>query len=250
MTSPIDPQVLWQQWLNQQADWSEVIQQQTSPLFKTTLEQIQAASSLYQEIAQKILPHTLATEPTPEAMHKWLEAIQETMSQWAQRQYSASTVEATGSIFQTQVQHWERAQQAIQHYQQIAKRYQQALEQVTEQVFSTFKAKVLDKPSEVTSLQHLIDQWGKSYEYAYSVWTHSHDYQSLYAELVNAGTNLKSALHNQLQPLLAWLNVPTQQEWQLVAERYHELRRAHQALSGQVEALTEQVALLKKAQAS
>lgn len=245
MTSPIDTQVLWQQWLNQQAEWSQVIQQQTTPVVKTTLERIQAASTLYQTVAQKILPNTLSTAPNPEVIEQWLNAIQDTMNQWALRQPLAGIVDNTTQTFQAQVQQWEQVQQAIHHYQQVATRYHQQLEHLNQQTFTTFKSAVLEKSIDITSLQGLIEQWGRAYEQDYAAWTSSEEYQALYAELVNAGVSLKAALQNHLQPLLQWLNVPSQKELQLVAERYHELRRAHQELREQFEHLAQQVADLK-----
>lgn len=245
MTSPIDAQILWQQWLNQQAEWSQVIQQQTTPVLKTTLERIQAASTLYQIVAQKILPDTSATAPNPETVEQWLSAIQDTMSQWSQRQPLAGMADNTTQTFQAQVQQWEQVQQAIQDYQQVAIRYHQQLKQLNQQTFTTFKSSVLAKPNDITSLQGLIEQWGRAYEQGYSTWTSSEEYQALYAELVNAGVNVRAVLQNHLQPLLQWLNVPSQKELQLITERYHELRRAHQELREQFEHLAVQVAGLK-----
>ncbi|WP_020559878.1 poly(R)-hydroxyalkanoic acid synthase subunit PhaE [Thiofilum flexile] len=247
MTSPIDAQVLWQQGLDQQALWSQWIQQQTAPSLKNTLEQIQAASTLHQEVAQKILPQLLAEAPNPAALEQCLGAIQDTMSNWAQRQQVEGIMDTVTAVFQAQIQQWQAIQQAMQDYQRIAQRYKAALEQLNQLVFTAFKANMLHEAPKAASLQAIIDQWGEQYERAYIAWTQSAEYQALYAELVHAGIHLKVAVQDQLKPLLQWLNIPSQQDVQLVAERYHELRRAHLELREQFEYLTEQVALLKKA---
>ena len=245
MTSPVDPQVLWQQWFNQQAEWNQLIQQQTVPAFKEALGHIQAASTLYQDVAQQILPHTLETSLEAQKV-QWLQALQDTMSKWAQRQHGVSRVDTTAEVFQTQVQQWAQVQQAIQRYQQAASSYQTDLEQLNQRVFAVLESTLMHGNSEITSLQELIDQWGKTYEHTYAQWTQSQEYQTLYAELVNAGVALKAAFQTQLQPLLQWLNVPSHQDLKLMAERYHELRRAHHKLQEQFEALTEQVAALTR----
>lgn len=245
MTPTPDSQALWQTWQSLQPMWNQWINQQPNPLIQSSLKKIQDVSTLYQEIAQTLLPHATQTPPTKEDMARWLSTIHEKMSTWATQQNTSLPTDTT-QVFQAQLQQWTQVQQAIQRYQTISTEYQKHLEQLNQQVLSTLQQQFLSNanPPDITSVQGLMNEWGKVYEDHYQQWTSSDAYQTLYGELTNAGINLKAALQTQLQPLLQWLDVPTQTDLKTVYERFHELRRDNQTLKLQVEQLSQQVQAL------
>jgi hypothetical protein len=247
MMTTIDPQILWQQWTSQQTLWSQWIAQQPTPLIQNSLERIQEVSKLYQELAKALLPYTSDETPTAEALHQWLEILHSKMSAWAKQQHSVAP-DNTAQVLQSQIQQWQQVQQAILHYQSLSTKYQTQLDELNQQVLSTLKARFLDSTTapNIDSLQSLMNEWGKTYEQHYQTWTSSESYQTLLGELTNAGASLKTALQTHFHPIAQWLELPTQADWQLMAERFQELRRDNQALRKQVADLAVQVKVLSQ----